>query len=282
MYPNTTRLPFWRITLKDILVILCSAAIPLALALYSSTMQKQQQQIEDEARQADIATANHTRQQVLYDQFLDNIYKLDKNGYLADNATPWAFPNAFYRATHRHLDSIRKGDLLQFLKERKLIGRNVCSNDCQRPNFPDIIRLNEISLEYVRLISQTGNLNKLKLDCIKFDQVLFNHAIFSSVDLNGVTFTGGQSNNVKFEGSSLRCVVFDGVDLQRADFGDSDLTGTLFSNVDLSTAKLTEEQLQQATFHNSTLPKGISDKIRIRTLTSKSLILSQPILREKR
>ena len=262
MYPITSRLPFWHITLKDILVILCAAALPLALALYSSTMQKQQQQIEDDARQADIETADRARQQTLYDQFLDNIYKLDKNGYLADNGTPWAFANAFYRATHRHLDSIRKGDLLQFLKERELIGRSICSNDCQRQDLPDIIRLNKLNLEYIHLKSQTGRLNALKLDCIKFDQVLFNYALFSFVDLNGAIFEGGQSNHVKFDGSSLRCVIFDSVHLQGVDFGDSDLTGAEFHNVDLSTVKLTDKQIEQAKFYNCILPKGISNNVK--------------------
>ena len=263
-----TRLSFWHITLKDLLVIACSAAIPLALTIYSSIMSQEEQQLEENVRQLDYNKTNEARQQALYDRFIDNIYKLDKHGYLTENQTPWAFANAFYRAAHRQWDATRKGDVLQFLKERQLIGRSVCSADCRRVDVPDIIRLNELSWKGVRLLSQTGALNPVNLECIAFDQVLFNHAVFSSANLQGVSFTGGQSSGVKFEGgSSLRCAVFKGVDLRGVDFGDSDLTDTSFFNVDLSMTKLTKEQLEQAIFINCTLPTGISDEVKLKSTT---------------
>ena len=155
------KLSFWHITLKDLFLIACSAAIPLALGIYSFTMAKQEQQLEENIRQLDYNKANEARQQVLYDRFVDNIYKLDKNGYLAESQTPWAFANAFYRAAHRQWDATRKGDVLQFLKEQKLIGRSFCSSNCRRKDVPDIIRLNELNLERVRLHSQTGTLRVL-------------------------------------------------------------------------------------------------------------------------
>ena len=230
-------------------------------------MTKQEQQLEEAIRQLDYTKANEARQQALYDHFIDNIYKLDKNGYLVENQTPWAFANAFYRAAHRQWDSTHKGDVLQFLKEEKLIGRSVCSSNCHREDVPDIIRLNELNLERVRLQSQTGTLNPVNLECIAFDQVLFNHADFSFINLNGVSFIGGQSNDAKFEGSSLRCAVFENVDLRGVDFGDSDLTDASFFNVDLSTAKLTKEQLEQAFFYNCALPKGVGDQVKLRSTT---------------
>ena len=257
---------FWRLTFKDILSLLCAVAVPIALAIYTSTTHSQQRDEAEKARNFDFKQAAEARQQTLYDTFLNDIYELDKNGYLAENKTPWAFANAYYRAAHRQWDVLRKGDILQFLKEQQLIGRSNCTTECRQTHLQDIIRLNELSFDNVRLSSQTGVLYALKLECVTFDQVSLANAQFSFVNLHGASFDGGRLNNAIFEGSSLKCVSFIGVDLHGVDFGDSNLTGVLFSNVDLSNTKLTQEQLEQAIFHNTTLPKGISNQTRIRTL----------------
>lgn len=255
---------FYNLTLKDILLILCSAAIPVALTIYSSTIHKQEQEELEQTHLFEVKQAEEARQQNLYDGFLDNIFKLDKHGYLAENQTPWAFANAYYRSAHRDWDPIRKADVLIFLKEHELVGRSDCSPGCKRKPLPGIIRLDRLSFERVHFQGETGVLNPLKLDCMLFDQVSLSNAKFSFVNLNGAAFIGGRLNNAQFEGSSLNCTSFVGVDLQGVDFGDADLTDTLFSNVDLSGAKLTEKQLEQAIFHNSTLPKGVSNQTRIR------------------
>ncbi|CAF1381521.1 unnamed protein product [Adineta steineri] len=120
---------FWHFTFKDILTILCSAAIPIALAIYTTIGSQQQKREAEKTRQFDLAQAEkirefdlqqsrELRQQTLYDGFLNNIYKLDKDGYLNDTKNPWAFANAYYRAAHRQWDTIRKADVLQFLKEK--------------------------------------------------------------------------------------------------------------------------------------------------------------------
>ncbi|CAF0975971.1 unnamed protein product [Adineta steineri] len=247
---------FWHVTLKDLLTILCSAAIPIALAIYTSIGSQQQKKEAEKTRQFDLEQAEKLRQRALYDEFLNNIYKLDKDGYLNDEKNPWAFSNAYYRAADRQWDTIRKGDVLQFFKEKQLIGRNNCTNGCKTTNVDDIIRLNELNFDNVHLASQTGVLNKLNLQCVSFDQVSMSNGKFSSVNLNGVSFDGGQLDKVQFDGSSLVCASFNGVNLSGADFTNLDLTGANFSNSDLSGAKITEDQRKQASFHNVTMPTG--------------------------
>ena len=272
MIATKTKERFWHFTFKEILGLLCAVAVPIALAIYTSTTHNQQRQEAEKARNFDLKRAIEARQQTLYDKFLNDVYELDKHGYLAENKTPWAFANAYYRAAHRQWDVVRKGDILQFLKEQQLIGRNDCTKECRRNYLPDIIRLNELNFDHVRLISQTGKLYALKLECVAFDQVSLTNAEFSFVNLHGASFDGGRLTNAKFEGSTLECASFIGVDLQGVDFGNSSLKDVLFSNVDLSTAKLTLEQLEQAIFHNTIMPKGISNQTRLRTTAGERCI----------
>lgn len=247
---------FCQIKLRDILAILCSAAIPVALAVYTSINTQREQEETEKSWRLEINRQSDARRQLVFEMFINNIYKLDKDGYISDEKSPWAFANAFYRAAHRQLDPMRKGDLLQFLKERKLIGRQNCTDECQKKIQPDIIRLIALNFDDIQLISQTGLPGSINLDCILLEQVSMNNAAFSSVNMNGAVFEGGVLASVVFDNVNLACTVFDGTNLTGVDFGNSNLSGVVFSNVDLSGAKLTEEQQQQATFHNSRLPDG--------------------------
>ncbi|CAF3972920.1 unnamed protein product [Adineta steineri] len=272
---------FCHFTLKDILSIISSVAIPIALAIYTSIGSQQQKQQAEKKQKFDFEQSMELRQQTLYDEFLNNIYKLDKDGYLNDTKNPWAFANAYYRAAHRQWDTIRKADVLQFLKEKQLIGRNNCANGCRTTNLDDIIRLNELSFDKVHLTSETGVLNKLNLQCVSFDQVSMSNGEFSSVNLNGVSFDGGRLDSVKFDGSSLVCVSFNGVNLSGVDFGNSDLTGAHFSNSDLSGAKITEDQINQASFENVIMPNGKKSEIISSTTTKKPITQITTIIKTK-
>ncbi|CAF4195391.1 unnamed protein product, partial [Adineta steineri] len=112
---------FWNFTLKDILNIISSVAIPIALAIYTAIGSQQQKQQAEKKQKFDLEQSRELRQQTLYDEFLNNIYKLDKDGYLNDTKNPWAFANAYYRAAHRQWDTTRKADVIQFFKEKQLI-----------------------------------------------------------------------------------------------------------------------------------------------------------------
>ncbi|CAF1121576.1 unnamed protein product [Adineta steineri] len=272
---------FYHFTLKDILSIISSVAIPIALAIYTAIGSQQQKQQAEKKQKFDFEQSRELRQQTVYDEFLNNIYKLDKDGYLNDTKNPWAFANAYYRAAHRQWDTIRKADVIQFLKEKQLIGRNNCTNGCRTTNLDDIIRLNELNFDNVHLASETGVLNKLNLQCVSFDQVSMSNAIFSFASLNGVSFDGARLDNVKFDGSSLLCASFNGVNLAGVDFGNSDLTGAQFSNSDLSGAKMTEDQINQATFHNVIMPNGMKSRITSSTIIKEPVAKTTTVIKTK-
>lgn len=258
MNQQTKSRPFWHLTIRDILTIVCAAAIPVALAIYTTVTSEQEQRRAEQTWQFELNQTNESRQQTLFDKFLNNIYKLDKDGYLDDGQAPWAFANAYYRAAHRQLDFMRKADAIQFMKEKELIGRNNCTNpnSCAPKCLRNIIRLNALNFDGIRLESQTIVPNSLNLDWIVFEQVSMKGAIFSYASLRGVHFQGGTLINSTFKESSLECAIFDGIDLSAVNFGNSSLKNVIFSNVNLTGAMLTSQQEKQATFHNSTLPNG--------------------------
>ena len=247
---------FCIVTLRDILAFICAAAVPIAITFYSSIMKKDEQIRLEELRALERNQTYFARQHQLYDRFINTTYRLDKDEYLDDLKNPWPFANAYYRAAHRQWDTIRKADVLQFLKERQLIGRSNCSDDCGKKPINDIIRLLDLNFDYIRLMSQTGRDQSLKMDCVAFEYISLNGALFSSVNLNGAYFDGGRMRDAKFEGSSLTCVTFDGTDLRGVDFGNSNLKDVNFLNMDLRGVRLTPEQLNRARFYNSTLPNG--------------------------
>lgn len=270
---------FWKITLKDCLSLLIGATIPVVIGIYTAVSNDQAQQsarlavdeqnrIASERREFDFKQATELYQQNLYKNFLDDIYTLHKDGELNESANPWAFANARYRAGHRIWDAVRKGQVLQFLKEKQLIGRQKCTTACEIENVEDIIRLNRLNFDNVNLSSETGNLYQLDLSCIKFDEVSMTNAIFSSVNLNGITFERSRLNGAQFSQVLLACAMFNGTDLHRTDFGDSNLDGASFINVNLSTAKLTSNQKERANFDHVIMPNETKYTSKIVTASS--------------
>jgi hypothetical protein len=256
MMTDTKKQSFWRLSLPEILSILCAAAIPIALAVYTGITYAQEQKRADQMREFDLKQATELRQQAVYDQFLDDMYNLSKDGHLDEKNSPWAFANAYYRVAHRQWDTTRNGDVLLFLKEKELIGKlqRLTKRSIQKSN--DIIRLNGLSFDNVHLKSETDLLILLNMKYIAFDQVSMVNARFAYVDLDETSFNWARLNQAKFQYSSLVNATFDSTQLRETDFGNSNLRDTRFLNVDLSTAKLTNEQLQQAIFINTTLPNG--------------------------
>ena len=236
---------FFELNCNDILTILCAAAVPIALGIYTAITYQQEQEQQQKMQQLSLNQSAELRRDKIYDNFLKNVYNLDKNRYLEENKDPWAFANAYYRAAHRQLDPTRKGDVLQFLKERQLIGRNNCTETCGYKPIPDIIRLNELSFDDMELSSQTGTLTRLNLKCVSFDQVSMNNVKFVFANLDGGSFIKSRLVNVDFGNSSLRCVNFNGTEFENVNFGESDLTGAYIDKKIIPTLGLTEEQKEQ-------------------------------------
>ena len=248
---------FWQLTLKDLLSMLIGITIPIAIGVYGAITNDQaqrsarlvadeQQRLAVERRAFDIQRATDLQQQQLYKDFLDTMYVFHKDGELNDSASPWVFANARYRSVHRELDGLRKVQALMFLKEKQMIGRRSCVTGCEVKDVDDIIRLNGMSFDNLNLASETGGLNTLNLSCIQFDGISMINANFSQVNLNGVTFSNSRMNGAQFNEISFNCTRFENTEMDGVDFGRSNLSGAVFVNTNLSTAKLTQDQRDQA------------------------------------
>ncbi|CAF1559538.1 unnamed protein product, partial [Didymodactylos carnosus] len=262
--PATKKQKYFKLTFHELLTILCAAAVPIAIGIYTTITTDRQTKAAKERRQFDLKQATELQQRQIYNDFIDNIYTLHRDDELNETSKPWAFANARYKlrgriVAYRQWDAGRKAHALQFLKEKGLIGREQCTTGCEVKQLVDIIRLNELDLDNVQLTSQTGSLNKLNMKCVQFDQVSMVNASFNFVNLNGASFDGSRLNGAKFKGSSLICASFNGTELQGTDFGDSDLRGAQFINVNLSMAEITSDQMQQAICHN-TITNGTASK----------------------
>ncbi|CAF1527427.1 unnamed protein product, partial [Rotaria sordida] len=256
-----------KITLKEVLTLLVGSTIPVAIGIYTAVTNEQlqksaqraenkQHSIATERRAFDLEQAFELYQQQLYKNFLDAMYILHRDGELNDSAEPWAFANARYRAAQREFDPIRNAQALIFLKEKQLIGREKCSTKCQSKLVKDIIRLNGLNFDNLNLSSETGNLSRLDLSCVEFEQISMINTVFFYTNLNGVIFSNSRMTGAKFQGSSLSCSQFINTELHGANFYDSNLNDTIFNNVDLSTVTLSQKQMQVAHFANAILPNG--------------------------
>lgn len=275
---TTRQKRFWYLTLFELLTILCAAAIPIALGIYTAINAERSEQLAEQKRLFDFQQAAEIRQQKLFDKFLDNIYNLDKDGYLDKDKTPWALANAYFRAAHRQWDTLRKADVLRFLMEKRLIGRQIKIETVRSQQFTDIIRLNQLNFDHVNITSQTDSLNQLNLKNVDFDQVSLNYASFSFADFDFTSFTGARFNVAKFRNSSLTYALFKRTQLKLTDFGNANLTGAQFIDVDLSTAKMTEDQIGQLVCSNATLPNNaICNAPVLTTITTSATTPSSPL-----
>ena len=247
---------YFRLTFKDLLSVLTAITVPIAIGIYTGVTNNQQATVAKLTADRQQHIADESQQQQLYNDFIDDMYQLDKDGELNESRNPWAFANARYRAVHRQLDGIRKAYVLQFLKEKELIGRNQCQTGCEQKALEDIIRLSRLNFDHLQLFSETGKLDQMNLKCAAFDRVSLIGAMITNVDLSGTTFQGSNLSGTKFTGSSLACAMFNGTQMDGIDFGDANLAGATFINVDLSKVKMTPEQRQQSTFINQTTPTG--------------------------
>ncbi|CAF3843906.1 unnamed protein product [Rotaria sordida] len=253
---KTKKTKFFHLTLNEILTALCATFLPIVLGIYTATTTAQEGKVADKRRQFDLEQATEFRQQAICDKFLDDIYKLEKDGYLNEEKNPWAFANARFRAAHRQWDATCKADILQFLKENQLIGRKPNIKNRAVKKVDNIIHLNDLNFDNISLTSPTGSLNLLNLEYVVFDQVSMINARFSFVNLRETSFSHSRLNNVKFSDSSLAYASFDSTELDGTDFGNTNMIGVEFSNIDLCTTILTEIQLQQIVFTNSILPNS--------------------------
>jgi uncharacterized protein YjbI with pentapeptide repeats len=250
-------------TLWDKLMLFGTVAIPLVVVGATIAFSVVQFYLADQQHQSDqrLAQQQHVAdQQGALDQeratilqtYLDNIQDLLLNhnllGYSpkpkndADKVTiqeVQELARARTLTALQGLDPHRKGTLMQFLYEAKLIGYQDSKGKQQDP----IITLLGADLTHTDLthISLTG---------ANLVGVTLTYAFLDGANLSGANLTGANLTNDTFVGA----------DLSGANLTDANLTDTILTSATLAGAFLTGATLTSATFTNATLGGTILDR----------------------
>lgn len=246
--------------------------VPLALAVGGFLLGQSQR-----SREQEIATDNlrETRLQ----EYLGDISELLLDKHLR-TATPASEVRDIARTrtlvTLRRLDPSRKGELVKFLAEADLIGRDATTH---------IIDLHEADLRLVTL-------NGLRLERVSLSGAVLERAdlrgAFIGVDfaqaiLSGANFAGANLSNCEMRSAVLRGTLLTAADLSEATLDEADLTNanlrgallarTTFKQADLRGADLRGATLEAADFTGATYndktqfpagftpPQGMEDKV---------------------
>lgn len=179
----------------------------------------------------------------------------------------------------RILDSIRKGILLQFLREAGLIEEdpivnikwaNLSRADLQKANLVNAslrnVNLNEAQLSGAYLFQANlsgasfhkATLYKAKvisanLKLAKMDEANLTEADFTETNLSIANLNKVNAKNAHFEKANLRSADLSEANLQNANLTDADLSMAKLVNADLSNAVLTRANLRGANLTNANL-----------------------------
>jgi hypothetical protein len=159
----------------------------------------------------DRALARAGQQEEALQAYLDTMagLLLDRGLRTAEpQAEVWSVARARTRAMLRRLDGERKGDLLEFLAEADLIGRD-----------------------------------RIGIDLAEADLA---EADLSDANLSGADLRGAELSGADLRGADLRGADLTGATLHGADLTGADLTGATLDQVVLREAKVTAEQMGRA------------------------------------
>jgi uncharacterized protein YjbI with pentapeptide repeats len=200
--------------------------VPIVLALggyfFTRTESRRAKEDAEQQREADRHLADQRAQDDALQAYLDHIGEL-----LLDNDKPLrnseegdevrTLARARTSTVLRRLDGERKGRVLQFLRESRLIAKD-------RP----VLVLGEANLSGAHL----------------------NYAYLDETHLSEVNLSGARLNGTSLSGADLRRANLSGASMNFADLTNTDLSGAYLQNTDLTSADLIKADLRYVNFHS--------------------------------
>ena len=226
-------------TLWDWLQLLAALAIPLAVAFGTTYFAYQQNQLADVQHKHEVDAANiqhqhdivlQTDQQrettlVSYIQDIKDLISIDGLQKSKPGDEVRVIARAQTLITLRQLDGTRKGILVEFLSEARLITRNNICIDLSGADLSNAT-LDSADLSGAHLIG--ANLSNATL---KYTDL--NGATLNSADLNGATLKGAN-----LSGTDLRDATLKGANLNDTYLRDASLSSTTLEGADLKGATM--------------------------------------------
>ncbi len=143
-------------------------------------------------------------------------------------------------STLTNLNSIRKGLLINFLAEAKLIEKD-------NPIIPlkeaDLKRANFRGFTLKRYNFKGASLNKANFSQAVLNEANLNAAVFIKANLSGAYLIRADLSGANLKGTNLK-----GADLSKADLSEADLSGANLKRADLSGANLKGADFTNATY----------------------------------
>jgi len=219
-------------TLWDWLNLMAVLLVPLMIGVFTIATSIQQSEISQRQHESDQAIADSQQQAVILKGYIDDMTDLMLNHGLAQSdpqkdEVVVIVARAKTLTALRGLNGDRKGALLRFLWEAKLIGGTI--NPGPPPYdgnlYPAIIHLYDADL--------------------------------SGANLSGAILYGANLSGANLSRANLSRAGLNGANLSYADLSYADLSEANLSGAYLTDAKVTKEQLAQAKYlTEATLPDG--------------------------
>jgi uncharacterized protein YjbI with pentapeptide repeats len=264
-------------TAWDFLQLLIVPAILVVIALaFNAAQASRERSREDRRIREDRALAEAAREDAILDAYLAKMSGLMLDRHLTSAKERSAVRQVARTATLttlRRLDGRRRGEVVRFLYEARLLGQ-------RRLNFwdwrPPVINLEGADLRGVdlsqaflatggkdRRISLSGDLRGASFDHAELHRVVFGE--LQETNLRGASFTGASLREVSLDHVDLRGVSFKAASLSGVSFDSSDLRGSTFDNAtfvdktSFNASCLTDVTFARASFNSRPpdIPEGL-------------------------
>ncbi len=250
-------------TLWDLLEL---AIIPVVLAiggyLFSRTQRKVEREIADQRDKTEREIAADRSQEDLLQTYLDRMTELLLEKGLReskDESEVRAVARARTLTVLRGLDKTRKGLLLEFLYESKLINTDKPVINLRDANLSganlSLINLSRANLGGTILEGahlERGRLHGAILGKAHLEAAHLESAHLQEANLHGAILESAHLEAANLQGADLRGAILEGAHLEEADLQGADLR-----QANLTGATITEEQWSQAkSLEGATMPDG--------------------------
>jgi uncharacterized protein YjbI with pentapeptide repeats len=226
------------------------AVLPIVVVLIANIFQETAKQrdliIAQANREQDQRIADNRTNQETLNRYFDQISALlfeRKLRTAKEGDEAQIVARAITLSALRELDGQRRGQLIDFLIEAKLIDGKVSG-----------IELSNAELSGVTLRGR--RIQNAVIVWGFLDGADFRGSDFSGANLTSSKFRKADLRATRFESVNLRQAVFDGADLRGAFLRSASLDQASFENANLQGAKVDSKALQSVYLCNTTLPDG--------------------------
>lgn len=263
-------------------------AISIGIWWLNKAEKKTERELAQEKAELDRKLAEHSLQESTLQSYLDHMTQLLLENELRDSKDDdevRSIARSRTLTTLRILDPIRKGLLLQFLREADLIGENPVINlkwaDLHQTNLEKSnlfgatlknVNLSKSQMRFAYLFKanlsgadlnstnlQGARLIKANLHLADLSNALFNNADLTEADLTFSNAKFANFNGAHLSRANLQRINLSGANLKNADLRNSDLSMAILEGADMSGALLCGANLRGANLTGSNLLKANFD-----------------------